>query len=72
MPRVSISEKCLGCLEMRQFADEMCPAGCPEGRKIEEAFALCYRDGIACRHIAACQSDPRTCGYWGEDSLVPA
>jgi hypothetical protein len=34
---------------------------------LENIWNLCYKQDAtreSCRHVAACMSDPRTCGYW--------
>lgn len=68
MPRVEMSEKCLACLEGDNFQDRMCPVDCPDGRALQDIFDLChdFESGTECRHISACKSDPRLCGYWSK------
>jgi hypothetical protein len=71
MPKVKISPKCTDCLESTDFHNRMCPSVCPEGKKIEKIFELCYGSdphGDLCRHIDDCKQDPRTCGYWTDQT----
>jgi len=61
MPAIPLSAVCLRCQQGRADA---CYFHCPESRRIDRIFRICTQDGVRCRHIEACGSDPRTCGYW--------
>ena len=61
MPSIPLSPVCLRCQQGRADA---CYFTCPESMRIDRIFRICTQDGVRCRHIDACGSDPRTCGYW--------
>jgi hypothetical protein len=68
MPNVQMSEKCRECNAQSEEFDVMpsCAASCEESVTLDAIFGLCYNDGMPCRHVNACTSDPRKCGYWAE------
>lgn len=63
MPRMEIAPVCLKCMDVRE-GWACCDAKCSYGEIIDAVFGLCYQNGVYCRHVQACQSDPRECGYW--------
>lgn len=63
MPRMEIAPMCLKCQDTREGWG-CCDVACSYSIAIDAIFNLCYNGCEPCRHIQACTSDPRDCGYW--------